>query len=169
MRTATHLPAAVVIRSADAELIDFPDGSVMRLLADSSATGGKLSIHRTTLPAGAAGAGPHHHTRIAEVFYVLRGSVEILVDDEVVIAHEGDFASVPPGVAHAFGATPEGAAEVLVAITPGIDRFDLFRQVARVLAGNEPAGTLLTDQSPYDTYPDESAAWQQARHPQETP
>ena len=169
MRTTTPRPAAVVTHSADAERIDFPDGSMMRLLADSSATGGKLSIHHTSLPAGAAGAGPHHHTRIAEVFYVLRGSVQILLGDEVVIADEGDFAAVPPGVAHAFAATSGRDAEVLVAITPGIDRFDFFRRVARVLAGREPAGALFTDQSQYDTYPDDSRVWQQARHPEETP
>ena len=161
MSATLHPAGTVVARADEAELLAFPDGSVMRLLADSSATGGKLSIHHSTLSEGAAGASPHHHTRIAEVFYVLRGSVQILVGDEVVIAGEGDFVAVPPGVAHAIAAVPGSEAEVLVAITPGIDRFDFFRQVARVLAGRAPAGALFTDQSRYDTYPDASPAWQQ--------
>ena len=68
----------------------------MRLLADSSATGGVLSTVRVTLAEGADGARPHHHARSSEMFYVLSGAVEILSGDRVVRAHEGDLIVVPP-------------------------------------------------------------------------
>ena len=65
--------AAVLVRAADAEVIGFPPQTV-RLLADSSATGGHLSTQRVTLAGGANGANPHHHANSAELFYVLSGS-----------------------------------------------------------------------------------------------
>jgi quercetin dioxygenase-like cupin family protein len=164
MCTAACSASAVVARAAAAEHLVFPGGSTMTLLADSVATGGKLSVHHTMLRIGADGAGPHHHATAAEVLYVLRGSIQLLVGEELVGVGEGDLAVVPPGVAHAFAAAPGSDAELLVAVTPGIERFSLFRRFERVSAGREPAGTLLADQSQYDTYPDVSEVWQRARH-----
>jgi mannose-6-phosphate isomerase-like protein (cupin superfamily) len=152
----------VLARAAGAERLEFPDGSTMRLLADSSATGGRLSVHVSTLGNG-AGAGPHHHDHASELFYVVRGAVQLLIGEEIVLADEGDLAVVPPGVTHAFAAAPGPDAELLMAVTPGIERFDLFRAFQRVLSGSEPAGTVFTDQSAYDTHPDDSPVWQQAR------
>lgn len=156
-------PAAVLVRAQEVEKLEFPDGSSMRLLSDSPATGGTLSIHRATLRHGGLGAGPHHHLTATEVFYVLSGSVRLLVGDDVVVATEGDLAVVPPGMAHAFAA-PDGDAELLVAVTPGIERFELFRRLARLAAGLEAPGTLFDDQSRYDTYASDSPAWRQARY-----
>ena len=68
---------AVLVRAADAEVIGFPPQTV-RLLADSSSTGGILSTQRVTLADGANGANPHHHASSAELFYVLSGSVRLL-------------------------------------------------------------------------------------------
>jgi mannose-6-phosphate isomerase-like protein (cupin superfamily) len=155
----------VVARAASAEQLAFPDGSTMTLLADSRATGGKLSVHHTVLRHGANGASPHHHTLVAEAFYVLRGTVQLLAADELIEIGAGDLAVVPPGVAHAFAAAPGEDAELLVAVTPGIERFDLFRRVVRVMAGREPAGSAFADQSGYDTYPDHSEIWDQTRQP----
>ena len=155
--SATTPPTAVA-RAVRAEQLRFPDGSMMRLLADSSDTGGRLSVHVSTLRNG-GGASPHHHEHTAEVFYILAGTIELLIGEDIVVADEGDLVVVPPGVPHAFAAAPGADAEVLVAVTPGIERFDLFRQFERVLDGREPAETLFIDQSAYDTYPDDSPAW----------
>lgn len=157
-------PAAVLVRSRDAEQLDFPDGSTMTLLADSDATGGVISIHRSVLAAGADGANPHHHTAVAEVIYVVGGRIEVLVGDEIVEAGEGDLAVVPPGAVHAFAALPEIGAELLIATTPGIERFSLWRRIQRVVTG-EPAGNLVADQATsYDTYSDVRPQWDRARH-----
>lgn len=161
---AARSPAAIVVRAKDGEELEFPDGSSMRLLTDSPATGGSLSVHRATLRHGGVGASPHHHLTATEVFYVIRGSVQILVGEVLVVATEGDLAVVPPGMAHAFAAAPGGDAELLVAVTPGIERFELFRRLARRAAGLEGPGTLFDDQSRYDTYASDSPAWRQATH-----
>ena len=88
--------AAVLVRAADAEVIGFPPQTV-RLLADSSVTGGRLSAQRVTLAGGADGANPHHHANSAELFYVLSGSAQLLAGDRVHVVGEGDLAIVPPG------------------------------------------------------------------------
>jgi quercetin dioxygenase-like cupin family protein len=160
--TVTIDRPTVLARADGAERLDFPDGSAMRLLADSSATGGRLSVHTSTLRNG-AGASPHHHDVASEVFFVVRGAIELLIDDDILVAREGDLAIVPPGVTHAFAAVPGQDAELLLAVTPGIERFELFRRFERVLAGRERGGGLLTAQAAYDTYPDHSPIWQQAR------
>jgi mannose-6-phosphate isomerase-like protein (cupin superfamily) len=160
---ASSVASTVVARAATAERLSFPDGSSMTLLADSSATGGKLSVHHTTLRRGAEGASPHHHTRVAEVLYVLRGTVQLLVDDELVEAGVGDLVVIPPGVAHAFAAGPDEDAELLVAVTPGIERFDLFRRFERIATGREARGSTFVDHTDYDTLPDVDEAWVRAR------
>jgi mannose-6-phosphate isomerase-like protein (cupin superfamily) len=77
----------------------------VRLLADSSATGGALSAQRVFLGRGAEGANPHRHTRSSELFCVLDGSAQILAGTEVVTMQQGDLAVVPH-MPHAFAATP---------------------------------------------------------------
>ncbi|HEX5614873.1 MAG TPA: cupin domain-containing protein [Acidimicrobiia bacterium] len=159
-------PSSVVARAAAAERLVFRDGSAMTLLADGPATGGTLSVHHTSLSRGADGASPHHHGVVSEVFYVVDGRVDLLVGDEIVELGAGDFASVAPGVTHAFAAAPGSDAELLVAVAPGIERFSLFRRFERISAGREPAPTLLDGQAEYDTYPDVSELWERARrHP----
>jgi len=154
---------AGIIRAAEAEHLGLPGGSAMTLLADSHDTNGTLSIHQTVLHDGANGASPHHHTTATEVFYLLSGTAQILIGEQVHTARAGDLAVAPPGAAHAFAAAPGCDAEVLVAVAPGIERFDLFRRLARAAAGLEPPGTLFEDQAEYDTYAENSPIWHQAR------
>ncbi|MBS2535484.1 cupin domain-containing protein [Catenulispora sp. NF23] len=153
-----HQP--VLIRAAEAERVPLI-GHI--LLADADATGGALSSHRVELATGANGAVPHHHTASSELFYILDGRLDVLVGTEVHTADPGDLLVVPPHLDHAFAAHPGSAAEALIVITPGIQRFDYFRLVQRTRAGQEPAGTLRASQERFDTYFVDSAAWQAAR------
>jgi mannose-6-phosphate isomerase-like protein (cupin superfamily) len=103
--------------AADAELAGFPPQTV-RLLADSSSTGGRLSTQQVTLLGGADGVNPHHHASSAELFYVLSGSVQLLAGERLLVAGEGDLAVVPPGLPHAFAAARGSDADLLIVITP---------------------------------------------------
>jgi hypothetical protein len=47
-----------------------PPNAKIKLLADSSATGGALSTVQATLDTGADGARPHRHEKSAEMFYI---------------------------------------------------------------------------------------------------
>jgi mannose-6-phosphate isomerase-like protein (cupin superfamily) len=79
MTTINPEAAAVIVRSAAAETLGHPDQPpAVRLLADSSATGGALSAQRVFLGRGAEGANPHRHKESSELFYILDGSAQIL-------------------------------------------------------------------------------------------
>ena len=161
----THIDAsdgaAVLMRAADAEVIGFPPQTVR--LADSSATGGRLSTQQVTLADGADGANPHHHANSAELFYVLSGSAQQLAGDRLLVASEGDLALVPPGLPHAFAAAQESDADLLIVITPGVERFEYFRHLARIATGGQSPESLLEVQALYDTFFDDSPAWRRAR------
>jgi mannose-6-phosphate isomerase-like protein (cupin superfamily) len=80
----------VIVRSTAAETLGNPDQPpAVRLLADSSATGGALSAQRVFLGRGAESANPHRHTRSSEMFYVLDGSAQILAGTEVLTIQQG--------------------------------------------------------------------------------
>jgi mannose-6-phosphate isomerase-like protein (cupin superfamily) len=154
---------SVIVREADAEVVGRAPTTV-RLLADSSATGGALSTQRVTLSAGADGAKPHLHDNSAEMFFLLDGAAEILSGDEVVTAGPGDLVVVPPGKPHAFGAVPGADADLLIVITPGVERFEYFRHLQRVALGEVPPESLLEIQELYDNHFLRSGTWDARRH-----
>ena len=91
---------AIVVREADAVVLGMAQLST-RLLADSNATGGALSVMRTTMGEGIEGARPHTHSKSAELFYVLDGQLQLLAGSQVITAGKGDLVVVPPDMAYA--------------------------------------------------------------------
>jgi mannose-6-phosphate isomerase-like protein (cupin superfamily) len=153
---------AVLVRAADAERVGRPPQTI-QLLVDSAATGGKLSAQRVTLRDGADGARPHHHAGSAELFFVLSGSAQLLAGERMLLAGEGDVAVVPAGLSHAFAAPPGADTDLLIVIAPGVERFEYFRHLARIAAGELPPESLLAVQERYDTFFEASPLWEQAR------
>jgi quercetin dioxygenase-like cupin family protein len=153
---------AVVIRRDDAEMLSGPTAQI-RLLADSSATAGALSTQRVTMASGSNGAAPHLHKASSELFYVLDGSVDVLVGEQVATGREGDLVVVPPGMPHAFAASVGYSADLLVVITPGVERFEYFRHLGRIAAGQATPENLLEVQDRYDIHFVASEVWRQAR------
>lgn len=147
-----------VARAETAETLSLGPDS-MRLLLDADATGGAISAHRTYLTNGALGANPHRHKISSEVFYVVEGSLDVLVGEEVVRLTAGDLAVAPPEVPHAFAATPGCDADAFVFVTPGVQRFDFFRQVSRVLCGEGDREALLEMQPHFDIYSVDNPTW----------
>jgi quercetin dioxygenase-like cupin family protein len=159
----TTLPRALegaVARALEAETLQVGT-STLRLLLDASATHGAVSAHRVHLADGSLGANPHHHTRSSELFYVLDGSVDLLAGPHVITATEGDLVVVPPDVAHAFAASAGCSGELLVLVTPGIERFEFFRQLVRVANGDR--ADFMRSQPDYDIYPADSEVWSALR------
>jgi quercetin dioxygenase-like cupin family protein len=154
--------ASVVVREAEAEVVGRAPTSI-QLLADASSTGGALSTQRVTLGEGAPGANPHRHANSAELFYLLDGTAQLLSGEQVVTAGKGDLVVVPPGVAHAFAAAPGEIADILIVITPGVERFEYFRHLERIAYGKAAPESLLDVQEIYDTYFLKSAVWEGAR------
>jgi quercetin dioxygenase-like cupin family protein len=153
-----HFDDTVVVHDAGAETLGGVPSRI-RLLADSSATGGALSTVRITLAEGADGARPHLHRGSAEMFYLLDGAAEVLAGDEVVTAGRGDLVVVPPNRPHAFAAVPGSGADLLVVITPGVERFEYFRHIQRIRLGEATPESLLEVQELYDNHFLPSEAW----------
>jgi uncharacterized cupin superfamily protein len=99
------------------------------------------------------------------MFYVLEGAIQVLSGAEIVTAEQGDVIVVPPRMAHAFSTQRGTSAELLVVITPGVDRFEYFRQLTRIARGEEPPESLRDVQDLYDTYFLNSPEWEAAQRP----
>lgn len=84
-------------------------------------TNGELSFVEDTLKPGFFLA-RHHHKIMTEVFYILEGEVELIFDDETVVAKSGDTITVPPNVWHA--AKCEKGGKMLSIFKNG--QFDLY-------------------------------------------
>ena len=147
-----------VATAADAEVYELGD-AMLQLLLDASQTGGALSAHRCRLPDGTVGANPHQHRTATELFYVLSGKADLLAGTRLIRAGAGDLVVVPPTSAHAFAAAPNCDAELLVVITPGIERFPFFRDLVRVRTGELDMETFMATQADYDIYPADAGPW----------
>lgn len=153
---------AVIARGADAEQVGGASATG-RLLLDSDSTGGALSTVRMTLGVGADGATPHQHTSATELFYVLNGRARVLVGGDIATLEEGDVAAVPPLTPHAFAADAGSSADLLIVITPGIERFEYFRLLDRLRTGRATLQELLDSQELYDNHFLENPQWQRDR------
>lgn len=153
---------AAIARGADAEVLD-GGTTQLQLLLDSTDTSGAVTAHRVRLTDGAAGAPPHRHARTSEVFFVLDGRVDVLVGTEVVQATAGDLIVAPPGVPHAFGAADGHDGELLVLVTPGVERFEFYRQIVRIGMGEASPSSLAGLDDRYDNFAVASAEWADAR------
>lgn len=156
-------PTPVVTRAADAERLMHAQLSVMTLLADSSQTGGALSVTRSTFPDGGDGAPSHFHTGATESLFVISGRLQVLTGDEVVELGAGDFVSIPPGLPHAFGAAKGHDADILAVFAPAADRFDYYRLLERVNSGEADPSEIAASGDHYDNHYVASEAWQRAR------
>lgn len=97
------------------------------------------------------------------MFYVLDGSVQVLSGTDIVQAERGDVIVVPPRLPHAFAAARGKAADLLIVIAPGVERFEYFRKLTRIARGEEPPEILRDVQQIYDTYFSASSEWEAAR------
>ncbi|MEU0626422.1 cupin domain-containing protein [Streptomyces sp. NPDC005989] len=153
---------AVLTRHADAETCTDPS-SVMTLLADSDAAGaGGFTSYRSTFNKGAVGAPAHFHTRATELFFVISGSLQVLVGDEVTVLNTGDFLAVPPHTPHAFAAAPGAEADVLFVFTPGMGRFDYLRLLGRVMRGEADPKEIADSAERFDNHYVDSPVWRAA-------
>lgn len=143
----------------DPEIIGGGDGPQVALFADASSTGGVASVQRVVLPAGSDGAAPHFHRLSTEIFHVVDGALEMLVDDELVVVGAGALAVIPPNTVHAFAATSDATATALIVLTPGVERFGYFRLLRDVAAGTAVPADLLAAQDEYDNHFVDSPVW----------
>lgn len=109
-----------VIRNGEGENYNYSQDHCFIKLS-SNKTNGELSFVEDTLKPGFY-LGRHHHKIMTEVFYILEGEVELIFDDETVVAKAGDTITVPPNVWHAASCKDGG--KMLTIFKNG--QFDLY-------------------------------------------
>ena len=119
-------------------------GDTMTLKATGESTGGSLVfLENVTAPGG--GPPPHMHTREDELWYVLDGTFEIRIGDEVHALGPGGFAFAPRGAVHNFRNTADTPSRILVGFAPaGMD--GLFRESGLPATDDGPAPPLDDDE-----------------------
>jgi mannose-6-phosphate isomerase-like protein (cupin superfamily) len=98
-------------------------GSVMLFKALSAQDGGDFSLMERTLPPGGRRPPTHRHDTCSEAYFVLDGSVSVVVDGEELTLGPEDFVLVPRGVSHTFGNAGEVEARLLVLHAPALDAY----------------------------------------------
>lgn len=104
--------------------------------ATAASTGGRFSLMERTLPPGGRMPPAHRHVGNEEAYFVLDGTVEFRVGDEVSHGGHGTFVLVPAGVAHTFGNTTDQPARLLVMHAPALDRY--FEDLEQLWSSPEP-------------------------------
>ncbi len=90
-----------------------PDGSSIRLLV----TGTRGSMAHAELPAGAV-TRPVQHRTVEEVWYVVSGSGQVAVGDDVVDVRKGCSVVIPTGTPFQFRAGYGGLGVVITTMPP---------------------------------------------------
>jgi mannose-6-phosphate isomerase-like protein (cupin superfamily) len=109
--------AAVVLGPEDGRRYDM--GRITAVFkADGAETSGGYSISEWWLEPHTTGPGPHSHAE-DDTFYVIEGTMSVLVGDRWVDAPKGAFVLVPGGTIHDFENRSAARAGVLNFSHPG--------------------------------------------------
>lgn len=117
-------PDAVVqpyLATADASARWWHDGQLWSVLADDARTDGCFSMFDILGPRG-TGAAPHVFVDADAFYYVLDGTVDMLLGHEVRTADKGDFVFVPKGTPHARRVASENARLLHLRTPAGFER-----------------------------------------------
>lgn len=126
-----------IIRNGEGENYNYSQDHCFIKLS-SNRTNGELCFVEDTLKPGFYLA-RHHHKIMTEVFYILEGEVELIFDDESIIAGPGDTVTVPPHVWHA--ARCEKGGKMLTIFKNG--QFDLYLEKLSNLSDSDFADAEL--------------------------
>jgi mannose-6-phosphate isomerase-like protein (cupin superfamily) len=97
----------------------YPMGRISAVFkADGKETGGRYSISEWWLELHTEGPGAHSHAE-DDIFYVIEGTMSVLIGDRWVDAPRGSFVLVPGGLTHDFQNRSAQRAGILNFSIPG--------------------------------------------------
>jgi quercetin dioxygenase-like cupin family protein len=130
-------------------------GMRISYLARSDETGDGLGIYRVDMDPRTPGAGLHRHARLTETFSVEAGRLALHVSDTDHVLGPGDFALIPPGIAHAFANRSDEPVRFTLSFAPALGREGFFEGLAQLAAeGRLSDRVAMTDlMARYDQEP----------------
>jgi mannose-6-phosphate isomerase-like protein (cupin superfamily) len=119
--------AAKVVRAAEAPTTEMRlKRGVQHRFVGPETGSRRLDVHLNVIHAD-SGIGPYHLHREAEnVYVILDGVAEAIVDGRRFELYPGDVAFIPPGVPHAAGSAGSGPVKVLEIYAPAGQDFHVL-------------------------------------------
>lgn len=100
------------------------DGSEIReLLAHRNSCIVKQSLAEARLPPGGVTTA-HFHRQTEEIYYILEGTAQMKIGDELRIVGPGDAIAIPPGQIHQITNTGSCTLKFLCCCAPGYEHED---------------------------------------------
>jgi quercetin dioxygenase-like cupin family protein len=109
-------------------------GMRVTYLARSDETADALGIYRVDMDPRTPGAELHRHARLTETFAIESGRLSLHVDGTDHDLGPGDFALIPPGIAHAFANLGDRPVRFTLSFAPALGREGFFEGLARLAA-----------------------------------
>ncbi len=131
-------PLTAVHRSAADGPATWAMGSLFEKLLSAEESGGALGVSLVTQPPGTA-TPLHRHTREAEAFYLLAGTMTYQAGEQTFRLSKGSFMYLPLGVPHAFRVTGTETTQFLALTSPG-GLMDLYDEVGIVATARRLPG-----------------------------
>ncbi len=116
-------------------------GDLYKFKATGEDTRGTFALWETTTPPGNPGPPPHIHHNEDEVFYLLEGELELMVEGRASVVGAGTFVNIPQGTLHTFRNAGTTTARFLGMVAPsGFEGF--FEEVGESArdGASPPAG-----------------------------
>lgn len=119
-------------------------GDIYSLLVTGKESNNVFFQFEAIVPEG-GGPPPHVHSREDETFYIVSGSLEVLIGDMAYRAKAGDFVYIPRGTVHGFKNVGTGTAVQLVTLSPsGLEEF--FQEVFPAVKDRKAASPPITEE-----------------------
>jgi quercetin dioxygenase-like cupin family protein len=146
-QATSQLAGRVVVRQPAEGPATWAMGSLFERLVSGEETGGAFSASLMTQPPGTA-TPLHVHTREAEAFYVLDGTLIYQAGQELHHLTAGSFIYLPRAVPHAFRVTGSAPVRFLGLVSPGglMDLYDEVGIPARERRLPGPDGTPFEEE-----------------------
>ncbi len=123
--------------------------------ATGADTHGHFGLFEYTMDGGAPGPRPHIHKNLVEMFYVVDGEVELLLDRRKLVAPRLSFMLVPENTPHAFSNASSFQSKLLIMFCPADSREHYFEGMAELTRNRRvPSQEELTElMLQFDQYP----------------
>lgn len=106
----------------------------LNVKVESAETGGAYALIECVLPAsGWEGPEPHIHNSGSETFFVLEGTMQMLLGDQTIAGTPGTCVHVPAGAVHSFSNPGPGSVRWAQIVCPG-SLLTMIEEIVAVLA-----------------------------------